>query len=138
MLSAYHLGIEAADLTKLFTMLGFGNMVYFKRIFSRHEAFINDGILSATSEIIKDSMVSEIRATVHKLYGEKLDVETINNWCKQAKMLSKQKQIIEKLPLAASFDMGCQKCAVGKVFDSLSGHGYMVGCETGKVVDMGK
>ena len=35
------------------------------------------------------------------------------------------------------FDMGWQKRATGRVYDSLSSHGYMIGCSTGKVISMG-
>ena len=38
--------------------------------------------------------------------------------------------------LTVSYDMGWSKRSTGKVYDSLSGHGYLVGARTGKVVSM--
>ena len=66
MLAAYHLGTGAADITKLFTMLGFSKMIYFERTFTRHEAYINDGIIDVTRNIIEQAMINEIHACAVK------------------------------------------------------------------------
>ena len=52
MLTAYHLGTGAADITKLFTILGFSKMINFERTFTRHgyEAYINGGIIDVTQK----------------------------------------------------------------------------------------
>ena len=49
----------------------------------------------------------------------------------------KVKTTIGTIGLTVSYDMGWQKCAGGRVYDSLSGHAYMIGCATGKVINMG-
>ena len=41
------------------------------------------------------------------------------------------------VPFAVSYDMVWQKRTGGRVYDSLSNHGYFIGCRTGKVVAMG-
>ena len=37
--------------------------------------------------------------------------------------------------LAASYDMGWQKRSSGKTYNSPSGHGMMIGCQTSKIID---
>lgn len=44
---------------------------------------------------------------------------------------------IYQIGITVSYDMGWQKRATGKVYDSLSGHGYFIGCNTDLVVRMG-
>ena len=41
-----------------------------------------------------------------------------------------------KIGIAISYDMGWQKRSTGKVYDSISGHGYLIGCRTGKILGM--
>ena len=43
---------------------------------------------------------------------------------------------ILKLGLAISFDMGWQKRSTGKLYDSLSGHAYKIGCRTGEIIGL--
>ena len=40
-------------------------------------------------------------------------------------------------PIDAAFDMGGQKWAGGRVYDSLSGHSFLIGQKTGKVISFG-
>ena len=44
---------------------------------------------------------------------------------------------ISKIPIAVSYDMGWSKRGTGKVYNSLSGHAYFIGCRTGKVFKCG-
>ena len=39
--------------------------------------------------------------------------------------------------IAVSYDMAWQKRSSGHVYDSLSGHGFFIGCRTGKVISRG-
>ena len=36
--------------------------------------------------------------------------------------------------IIVSYDMVWQKRSTGRIYDSLSGHGFIIGCSTGKVV----
>ena len=42
---------------------------------------------------------------------------------------------IQRNGLPVSFDMGWNKRATGESYDSFSGHGFMIGCRTGNIVD---
>ena len=43
---------------------------------------------------------------------------------------------VKKIGIAVSYDMGWQKRSTGRVYDSISGHGYLIGCRTGKIIGM--
>ena len=66
MLAAYHLGTGPQDVSKLFSMLGLGSMLWFERTFTSHEAYLNNGIIQVANEIIDQSMLSEIKITLSK------------------------------------------------------------------------
>ena len=40
------------------------------------------------------------------------------------------------LGLAVSYDMGWQKRSTGRRFDSMSGHGFIIGCRSGKIIGL--
>ena len=44
---------------------------------------------------------------------------------------------IHNIGIAVSYDMGWNKRSTGKVYDSLSGHGFIIGCLTRKVIGYG-
>lgn len=44
-------------------------------------------------------------------------------------------QDIKKIGISVSYDMGWQKHSTRKVFDSISGHAFMIGCRTGKIIN---
>ena len=73
MLSAYHLGTGACDLSKLFSMLGFGNMLNFERSFYRHEHDINERIIKVTRRTIASALLEEIRMTAEAALSEVID-----------------------------------------------------------------
>ena len=47
------------------------------------------------------------------------------------------KQLIGPTPISVSYNMGWQRRSGGWVFDSLSGHGYLMGCLIGKDIHSG-
>ena len=63
MLAAYHLGTGPQDITKLCSMLGLDNMLWFERLFTRHEAKLNDGLITVARTMIKEALMSEIIST---------------------------------------------------------------------------
>ena len=104
MLAAYHLGTGPQDVTKLFSMLGLGSMLWFERTFTRHEAYLNNGIIKVANEIIDESMISEIKTTLSKQIGTS-DADT---WLKlvEAQPYDESKTIKQQCSLTASFDVG--------------------------------
>ena len=129
MLSAYHLGTGACDLSKLFSMLGFGNMLHFERSFYRHEHDINERIIHVTRRTIASALLEEIRMTAEETFSDLIEDRSLQRWFNflKNKEYDKAKQIITHLRITTSYDMGWQRRSTGRVYDSLSGHGYMVG-----------
>ena len=41
------------------------------------------------------------------------------------------------IAIIASYDMGWNQRATGRIYDSLSGHGFLIGCRSGKVIALG-
>jgi hypothetical protein len=120
-------------------MLGLGNMLWFERSFTRHEAKLNEGLILVAKTMIKQALINEIVSTINSQAYDAINDKGRNCFLEfiQTKQFEKAKRIITQIKLTASFDMGWQKRATGRVYDSLSGHGYMVGCSTGKVISMG-
>ena len=74
--------------------------------------------------------------------GEKSEEGTVEDLNSEIKWIKKKE--FENLPdslgpllLTVSYDMGWQKRSTGRNYDSLSGHGFYVGCISGKMVRAG-
>ena len=44
---------------------------------------------------------------------------------------------IRTLDISVSFDMGWKKRLTGRLYESISGHGYLIGCRTKNIIAMG-
>ena len=51
--------------------------------------------------------------------------------------ISKIDERLLAISISVSYDMGWQKRSTGRIYDSLSGHGFFIGCLTGNVIMMG-
>ena len=51
--------------------------------------------------------------------------------------ISKIDKRLLAISISVSYDMGWQKRPTGRIYDSLSGHGFFIGCLTGNVIMMG-
>ena len=138
MLACYWLGTGSSDMVKLFSMLGFGSMKHFTKCFTRNQATINEGIITVCKSIIHDSLINEITITMRQNHPN-LNEEQLSQFLNllQNKQFDNARTILQNIQLTVSYDMGWQKRAGGRVYDSLSGHAYMIGCLSGKVVQMG-
>ena len=139
MLSAYHLGTGPLDIMKNLSMIGCDINHNFMRTVYRKSKEINQRIIDTCNSIIELQMVREVEATIkhneaacNKLLTSKNDLEK----CKTATSLQTL-HIENSTRLTCSYDMGWQKRAGGRIYDSISGHGFMIGCFTRKVVGWG-
>ena len=107
MLAAYHLRTGAVDITKLFTMLGFSKMINFERTFTRHESYINDGIIEVTQNIIEQAMIKEITACAEKQLNKSFSTMEIARHVEgmTKKQFGKLNVNIPSICLAISYDM---------------------------------
>ena len=44
---------------------------------------------------------------------------------------------IKRIKIVASYDMGWNKRSTGRVYDSIYGHSFLIGCRSGKVISFG-
>ena len=139
MLSAFMNGTGGADITRTLTLMGLGGKG-FERSFYRHSRFMHEIIMRVTRRLIREGLLEEISASVRNMIEER-EIGTLEGEVILSKIKKNELNDIEtmnlQLPIAVSYDMGWQKRAGGRVYDSLSGHGYFIGCRTGKVVAMG-
>ena len=93
-------------------------------------------IISVVNGVIKSSLEGEIKATIEEILAEKYSEEEIKK-ATQAFFAGDDPNIpdlIKKVGIAVSYDMGWQKRSTGKLYDSLSGHGFIFGVRTGNVI----
>ena len=139
MLSAFINGTGAVDITRSLILMGLGGKG-FERSFYRQSRYMHEIIMRVTRRLIHEGLLEEIGASVHHMIKERridaLEREGILSKIKKNE-LNKIETLNLPVPIAVSYDMGWQKRAGGRVYDSLSGHGYFIGCRTGKVVAMG-
>ena len=89
-------------------------------------------------EIIDEGLENEIEATIKYELSEEYTAAEIQTYIKnfrEDKGFIPER--IKKLPIVASYDMGWNKRSTGRVYDSLSGHAFLIGCRSGCVISFG-
>ena len=91
--------------------------------------------------VAKDAMCNALDKEIEKTIAEKLedlkyDKEKIKSTIKAwfAKDEATIPDEIKRIGTSISDNMGWQKRSTGRVFDSISDHGFMIGCHTGKII----
>jgi hypothetical protein len=138
MIAVLFLGVGGSDISKLLSMMGLNGGLSFERNFSRNAPAIMEPIREECAMIIEGAFKNEIIATLKSKEWSDSDSE-INELIKQVKQntIENLPASFLPIPLTISYDMGWQRRACGRVYDSLSGHGFFVGCLTGKVIRVG-
>ena len=137
MMAAFYCGTGAADIAKAISFLGLPGGKSFERSFSNHSPKMCKLITSVVNGVVRSSLKAEIEETIReKLNDEKYTHEQIKKATKAFFDNDEQNipDIIKKVGLAVSYDMGWQKRSTGKLYDSLSGHGFIFGCKTGNII----
>ena len=103
--------------------------------FYKNIDFVTTQIHKESHDIIKEGFDMEIKASIeHELKGYYSDADIekyVMNYFNDSGFISDK---IKLLPIIASYNMGWNKCPTGIVYDSLSGHAFLVGCRTGMVI----
>ena len=133
-MASFYCGTGGNDIAKAASFLGVPGGKSWERSFSRHSPQVSSIIGEVTTKLIDTALIDEIKATlVEKLKGSDHDREKVIT-----AFLNNDEQnipgLVKKLELTVSYDMGWQKRSTGKVYDSISGHGFMIGCRTGNVI----
>jgi len=83
-------------------------------------------------------MIGEIKATIKEKLEGKYTEEEVDKAMDDF-INEKWEDVpadILKIGITVSYDMGWNKRSTGKVYDSLSGHAFIIGCRTGNVIGM--
>ena len=139
MMSAFYIGTGGFDIGVLVGMFGLPGGTYRERTHSRHTPFLNEIIINLAEKMMKESLRREIDATIRdkleeKGYTDEAVTSAILAW--HEKRNDEIPPEISILGIAISFDMGWQKRSTGKLYDSLSGHAYAIGCRTSEIIGL--
>ena len=137
MMAVLYCRTGAADIAKAISFLGLPGGKSWEKSFSNHSPKLCKLITSVVNGVVKMSLVAEIEATIEeKLKCEKYTNEAIKKTTNTffEKDDKNTPDIIRKVGLAVSYDMGWQKRSTGKVYDSMSGHRFIFGCRTGNII----
>ena len=135
-------GIGYTEMSRLASFIGLGNATSIEtncHKIAKH--YLNEIIIDISEEIIKDALVNEARQSARNQLSESLfdllwpDIEKgIRGDFSQISEESKAAINSNKIRLCGAVDMGWQKRSSGRKYDSPSGHMFLVGSETGKVI----
>ena len=96
-----------------------------KRTISRYQHLVGEKIRSVAEKEMELAMVEEIKATILTEKGEE--------WYDE--YFKKSEGEREAIGLTVSFDMGWNKRSSGHKYDSLSGHAFIIGVYTRRIID---
>ena len=139
MLSAFYLGTGGYDIGGMASFFCIPGGRGFERTFHTHSSTIHRVILDECYKILEEDMNEEIIATIkNKLKGSYSDADIMkySNDFIQRKFDNLPDEL-KSVGIEVSYDMGWNKRSTGRVYDSLSGHAFMIGCRTVNVIDMG-
>ena len=99
---------------------------------------MNSETIDVCKGIIEESLKMEIKATIKEKLGDKYTPEETEAYIQKFMYDSIELPAdVLNIGIIVSYDMGWKKCSTGRIYDSISGHGFMIGTSTGKVVDAG-
>ena len=136
MLSAYHLGTGGLDIMKHLSMMGCDTNHAFVRNFTRNSSKVNEQIINTCNTLIDKQLIQETKLTIAAKNSSNDTNDSISNDIKQCDDATKidDLDLQNTVKLTCSYDMGWSKRAGGRIYDSASGHGYLVGVNSGMIV----
>ena len=139
LLSSFFIGSGGQDIGSVANFFGFPGGKSWERFFSRKSKKVQELIINIVDEILNDSLANEIIAKIRVLLKGKATEEEIDeniNFFKSGEY-DKMHQDLRSIGIAITYDMGWQKRATGRIYDSLSGHGFFIGALTRDIVQYG-
>ena len=130
MLSAYYCGTGGFIVGMFATFFGIPGGRSWDRAYFRNMPEVHGIMLDLCNLILGEALSEEIKATMqHELENvytkEVIDV-AINNFLNGN--YSSLPTDVLSIGISVSFDMGWQKRSTGRLYDSISGHGFIIGC----------
>ena len=138
-LAAFYIGTGGYDIGSVASFLGVPGGRSFERTFHRHSRTLHSTIMGICKDVMKDAFYDEVAATIRDKFGEKYSNEEIEKYTDDMKNETYDgiPHELQRIGISVSYDMGWNKRSTGRVYDSLSGHGFIIGCMTGKVIGFG-
>ena len=138
MSSTYYLGTGPIDIGNFLSFLGLPGGHAYCTDYYRNMDDVNKKLMDVCSEIVNEGLGAEIKATIKMklegIYTQELIGVYIQNFFTNSGLIPKE---IKELGIIVSYDMGWNGRSTGRVYDSLSGHGYLIGCLSGCVISYG-
>lgn len=122
--SVYFTGLGGGEISEILLFLNLPNAASFERTYTRYISYFTDIIRSLVMEEIEHALDDEIEATLCAEKGE----EYYSEWMK--KDINER----DKVGLTVSYDRAWQKKSSGRKYDSRSGHAFLGGSMTRKIV----
>ena len=122
--AVYYTGIGGTEMGDILSFLNLPNSHNFVRTHTRYISFFTDIIKTIVEDEMEEALWEEVEATI---VAEKGQVY-YDNWLKE------RKDNREIVGLTISYDCGWQKKSSGRKYDSKSGHAFLVGAYTRKIV----
>ena len=134
-LAAFYCGTGPDGTARNNAFMGVPGCKSWERSCHNHSSKVTKLIRSVVDKVIDNALREEITASI-RLKLEHLSDEEKNKAI--TAYFNKDKDnipdAIKKIGLIFSYDMGWQKRSTGKIYDSLSGHAFIIGAITGKVI----
>ena len=118
-------GVGPKELETILNMFSLPNCKHYKKTITRWQPLVCEKIIKMSEREMRYAMAEEIKATVIADKGEAY----YESW------MSKPIDQREKVGLVVSYDMGWQKRASGNSYSSKSGHAFVVGMQTKRIID---
>ena len=139
LLASYYIGCGGYDIGSVCNCLGIPGGLNWERRFTRKSPIAAKAINDLVDKIVYESLINEVTLSIREITKDIMSDEDINtniNFFK-SKQYTKMDVNLQHIGISVSYDMGWQKRATGRIYDSLSGHGFFVGCSSKNVVRHG-
>ena len=137
-IDVYYQGCGPHDIGNTMSLLGVTGGHTFRNIFYKNINIFTNTINDKLKLIFNEGLSMEIKATIKHLLKAEYSVEEIEGYMQGFEdgscVLPPR---FQPLPIVASYYMGWNKISTGRVYDSSSGHAFMIGCHSGNVISFG-
>ena len=138
MMAVFYNGVSPRDIGKTMSFLGVPGGCTFHNLFYERMDSFTETMQKELQIIVDEGLQKEIESTIAYVLANDYSQKEIKEYIQLFNANSSRiPDKIRPLQLSASYDMGWNKRSTGRVYDSLSGHAFLIGCRSGKVISFG-
>ena len=122
------IGTGGFDIARVMTMMGVEGGSNFERQFYRSGGYVHEVIMRVCTGVVDLALREEMIPTIGETLEQKIESVEMEN-LKHKNISNDLRSIdnsIASITLDVAYEMGWQKQAGGRVYDSLSGHGFFI------------